>query len=213
MITLGILPCAGAASRFHGIDKEILPIREDVLLMDYSVRALKNCDQILVVTIPDKASKLARIYPDLLFAIQILGSDIWGAVYRALQIQANRYFLAMPDTILPETAFSVGQAAIEFGIFETTTPERFGVLDSQERMIRDKDESLRDAMIPFKAWGTIAFSREVADLWLDRDIRTFDQALTLAMQNFNYSTFTLEFYKDIASLDDYREAIKLFRDV
>ena len=205
---LGIIPAAGRAERFGGLLKELLPIRDGVLLMDYSLRWLQHCRHIICVTSLEKIGQLSRHYPDLLFAIQRDDRDIWGAIRTALEIDARYYDMAMPDTITNEQSRSNWHSDLTFGVFKTDQPERFGVI--ADRRIRDKDESLKGTKR--HAWGTISWSRKIRNYWLayDHQIVRFDQALSLAMAAFEFSTFKSETYQDIASWEDYQEAIHAY---
>jgi hypothetical protein len=106
----------------------------------------------------------------------------------------------MPDTYVPYKPFpNCLEPDFGVGVFQTNEPTRFGVLRGGQ--IHDKVPG----SAPCLAWGTLAWKRCVAEHWLAHQYRDHTAAINDAMRVFNYSTWGLDYYFDIASMDYYRE--------
>ena len=199
---VGIIPAAGAATRYGGVLKELLPVDSEMVMMDYAVNAMKNsgCDQIVCVTSTRKIAQIADRFPHLLYTIQTVGQDIWGAIRAAISVEADEYCFAMPDTVLPENCFDIYMSDADFylGCFDTNLSERFG-------MIRDGYIVNKHPGADGQAWGVLMWTKRIRDWWINYgDVTSYTNAFNLAMKTFGYKTFDLEYYHDIASFEDYR---------
>lgn len=198
---VGIVPAAGKANRFNGVYKELLPVNDDKVIMDYTLNAMLagGAMPVIIVTSTRKISALSEHAPGLLYTIQTEGMDIMGAIYAGLRTDADEYIFGMPDTIYPEATFQ-RELASDFmmGTFWTDKPERFGMI--REGMVVNKKEGEAG-----HAWGVMMWSRKVADLWRKNQPDTYTQAINQAIGEYGLATFPLKFYYDIASFDDYRD--------
>lgn len=208
---LGLLPAAGSAARFHHVPKELLPFGSQEVLLQRAFRTLRSvCDDVVVVSNPQKIAQHAAVVPEALFVNQIDPSDIWGAMLAGMRIRADRYYFMMPDTVVPPDAFQENWVMkdemkddLAFGTFTTQTPERFGVFVNGT--IVNKQAGLP---IPATAWGVLVWNQAVRDHWLSGNYQTYTQALNGAMRRFSYAAFNLSYYYDLASFDDYVDAIQ-----
>lgn len=208
---LGIIPAAGKANRFDGILKEMLPLHDCVTPLKHSLNAMQaaKADAVLLITNREKLMTHAnhlhqwRVY----YAVQLEHSDIWGAICESLPIHGRMNYFAMPDTYYPVNVF--GGCVDHFCInwFETNMPERFGVLTEQGII-----NKMALGTGKYKAWGTLAWSSEVAQFWMrniDR-IKDYTTAFNMAIDTFGFSLKKMDFYYDMATMDDYRELIRGF---
>ena len=207
MTSIGIIPAAGKAQRFGGILKELLPIGY-ISLMENAITNIEyTCDNIVVVTTPDKIREHAlelSNFENIFYVLQYDRRDAWGAILACLQFEADRYCYCYPDVYMPEGVY-FGHSNFTISLFDTDKPERFGCLVDGE--IRDKDGTLP---APQKAYGALSWSRDVRNFWLhfDAQIETHTQAFNMAINQFGYETNTIDEYHDIASWEDYKELIK-----
>jgi hypothetical protein len=140
--------------------------------------------------------------------VQFGGRDIWSAIAESLPIHGKYNLFAMPDTYYPVDVFNReydGDFIINW--FDTTAPERFGILT--ERGIVNK-QPMPDGK--YKAWGTLAWSDKVADLWIRNinKIETYTQAFNMAIDEFGFKLNKMAFYHDLATIEDYRELVNEF---
>jgi hypothetical protein len=156
----------------------------------------------MVITNPSKSHLHACHLKDwgrVAFVIQ-QGAELWGAITTAIAIPADEYFFMMPDTYVPYDPFPVSlEKDFGLGVFRTDEPARFGALRNGQ--IHDKVPG--DG--PCLAWGTLAWKRTVAEYWQAHKYQDHTAAINDAMRVFGYSTWNLEFYFDIASMDHYKE--------
>lgn len=198
---LGVIPAAGASSRFEGIYKELLPARDGRSFLWHAANRLPF-EQVVVVTSPEKIAMHAReLGARAVYAIQRERKDIWGAILMALDFDADRYIFTMPDTIVRDDAL-VDLPACEFGLgtFQTDMPERFGVIVGQQVINKSAGQS-----IPATAWGALTWTRRVVELWHELAPETYTQAINFAMARFGFKTWELGDYRDMASIADYLE--------
>jgi len=92
-----------------------------------------GASQILVVSSIDKIQIHAlylQMYPEVMFTLQKINKDLYGAIYESLRFAKDRNLFAMPDTVYPFDIFnkSFSSQDLWLGVFETDTPERFGVV-------------------------------------------------------------------------------------
>lgn len=217
MDRLGIVPAAGKAERFEGQFKELLPIQKtgktggQYSLIKKVIKALKDggANRVLVVSNLQKISTHTSHLSDsdVYYAIQKGEQDAWSAIVESFAMAGDLNFYAMPDTCFPFTAFQ-RQFTKDFtlGVFYTGRPERFGVL-LDDGLIHDKQADLPPG--DYQAWGVLTWSKRVVEFWQDlmNEIESHTQAFNLAMQNFEWETFVLPFYYDIATFEDYRRLI------
>lgn len=202
---LGIIPAAGKASRFGGIMKELLPFCGETFLHNI-VRTIP-ADNIVIVTSANKiAQHASAIGSRAMYMIQEGENDIFSAILTAIQIKAERYYFAMPDTYISRYAFAeMPLGDFELGVFRTDTPERYGVIDDNG-VIHNKDKSQKK---PAVAWGILSWTRAVRDYWLSMSgIQNYTEAFNLAMSHFGYDIWWLDYYYDMASQDDYVRLLK-----
>ena len=212
MTRLGIIPAAGKAYRFNGVYKELLPCEEGTTFLRRTYSLLRQyCDAVVLVTNEEKICAHARELGSMvIYMLQprgknTIGEDIMGAIYQAMTLEAERYYFAMPDTYLPQTAFYNTDSNVDFqmGVFETYNTERFGIL--QDDVVLNKRPGLS---LPAKAWGVLIWSERVRRFWLEGGPTSYTEAFNLAIKRYGYSTFDLEYYYDIASFEDYKKYLK-----
>ena len=211
MKTLGVIPAGGKASRWGGYLKELLPLYDGLSIIDHSVEAMEaaSVDAILVVTNRAKLAPLASHlgrrpwYVPILYAVEERGLDIWGGILEALRVEADEYLFAMPDTFYPPGAFQVRpESDFALAIHQTAKPERFGIL--QGNQVINKREHPPGV---YDAWGLIAWSGRVAELWRAADIGNYTEAINAAIEGFGLKTWHIDYYHDMATFDDYRDWI------
>jgi len=207
---LGIIPAAGKANRFGGVLKEMLPVYDGVTLIRRTLTALHNggCDACVLITNREKLQAHAQHLEDwqVYYAVQFGGRDIWSAIVETLPIHGKVNLFAMPDTYYPAdifTDFMTGDFTM--GAFETTAPERFGVI--LENGIVNKQEMPAGT---YQAWGVLGWTDKVAKLWIDHidHIETYTQALNMAIAEFGYHVKPMEYYYDLAAWSDYQQFIR-----
>lgn len=196
---LGVIPAAGKAERFGGVMKELLPARDGVSFLRHAADRLP-VDKVLIVTTPEKIGAHAREVPEALFTIQRTKADIWGAMLESTYIPANYYYFTMPDTYMPEDAFyNAPDCDFALGVFETNTPERFGVLCG------DIVVNKQPCAVPAVAWGALVWSARVVKFWYQIKPETYTHAINLAINKFGLETWDIGQYHDNASMRDYME--------
>lgn len=206
---LGIIPAAGQANRFDGILKELLPLHDCVTLLKHSLNAMMNIgvDAVLLITNRDKLATHAnhlhqwRVY----YAVQLEHRDLWGAICESLPIHGRMNYFAMPDTYYPVNVFENCVDHFCINWFETDQPERYGILTEQG--IVDKEPLGKGT---HKAWGTLAWSYKVAELWIKNinRIKNHTHAFNMAIDEFGFTLKRMEHYSDLATMSDYQELIR-----
>jgi hypothetical protein len=110
----------------------------------------------------------------------------------------------MPDTVIPWNCFYRPYFSdFSLGVFECANPQRFGVIRGNQ--IVDKQEGA----IPCQAWGVLVWSSNVVNFWkrhLD-EIETHTQAFNMAMNEFGFDTFPLDYYYDCGDFESYKEVL------
>jgi len=206
---LGIIPAAGRATRWGGIYKELLPVKNGTCLLDHTLNAFRmaDADACLLVTSKDKLLAHAGHLSNWLvyYTIQTGEQDAWSAIAESLPLRARWNMYAMPDTYYPADIFTK-MPMVDFciGYFETDIPDRFGILT--ECGIVDK-MTIHDTQ---KAWGVLGWSSAVVDLWMRNinAIRTHTQAFNMAIDEFGYELVKMDYYHDMASFADYEGFIR-----
>ena len=199
---VGVIPAGGKAERFGGTMKDLLPVYGGRALIRRTYDILKRvCDDVVVVSNQERIqSHVHTLGSDVIYLkTDSSRQDIFAGIYAAINhVPADRYYFSMPDTVIPESSFdNVPDCEFALGMFETDTPQRFGVL--HEGRIINKDQYLRP---PCQAWGVLVWSANVADTWKVKPM-TYTQAINQAMEQFGYETFPLQYYRDISNKDDY----------
>jgi hypothetical protein len=201
---LGILPAAGKSERWAGYPKELLPISSDETFISRAVRTMQicGCHSVVVITSPSKSQLHAYHLKDcegVVFAVQH-GEELWGAITTAIDIRAEEYYFMMPDTYLPGKPFPVSlKMDFGIGVFLTDEPARFGVL--RKGQVHDKVPGEG----PGVAWGTLSWTRRVAEYWSEKHYQDHTSAINDAMRVFGYGTWDLDYYYDIGSMDYYKQ--------
>lgn len=207
---LGIIPAAGKAQRFGGVLKEMLPVSDGATLIKRTLTALNNggCDMSLLITSREKMQAHAQHLEDwpVYYVIQSGHKDIWSAIIESLPIHGKVNLFAMPDTFFPMDIFKdFMQGDFVMGAFETTMPERFGVLT--ENGIVNKRQLPPGT---YRAWGVIGWTDKVAQYWIEHvdQIETYTQALNMAMAEFGYHVKPMAYYYDLAAWADYQKFVR-----
>lgn len=212
MTRLGIIPAAGQAVRIGGVPKELMPLSDTNTLLTHAVESLEciPCDRIMVITNQVKLPQHAKMLQDhrVGFALQHGTLDAWSAIVETFPYAGDWNYYMMPDTYQPKGFVPDYEHEINFGVFTTVHPERFGVLFDGE--IYDKAESLKGSLQ--YAWGAVIWSRKVVEFWKTQDITGHTQAFNLAMKEFGYGTYPIPYYFDIAGMEDYRRLLEHVRD-
>lgn len=202
---LGIIAAAGKATRFGGVLKELLPCGESLSFLSRNAGILRNyCDRIITITNEYKISEHAIALGDRsLYAIQRGDDDIKSAILTGLEIEAQNYYFVMADTYIPRFGFAdrVGGDFV-MGCFETDSPARFGVLRGDKVVNKEPGA-------PGRAWGVLCFSHRVRCYWLAYQIIYIDYTnmINAAMRRFQYKTFPIAYYYDMASFGEYKRFI------
>lgn len=196
---IGILPAAGKAIRFGGVDKELLKLNGKTMLEHAAARLPEN---VVVITTEGKLQNHMKVLPKAIFAIQEGNQDLWSAIKTGLTFQADRYYMTMPDTYMRVDVFkNAPQEDFNLGTFTTDKPERFGVL--RDNRVIDKQAG----EIPATAWGVLTWSRNVRDYWLKCEVNNFCEAINVAMTAFYFQTWDIGKYHDLASAEDYTKLL------
>ena len=217
---LGIIPSAGKGSRWGGYYKELLPLGDGEWLLDRCIKSMNIADEILIITSKDKigthVSHLNDRFPNVSFTLQKEGYDIMGAIRSSYPFTCKYNLFAMPDTVYPKYLFDfffpIGDNEPDFllGMFQTTMPERFGVLhvDKDGEKIVNKQKSKNENSTPtVLAWGSMIWSDRVVDLWQDLDIIDYTEAINVAIREFGFHSYPIDYYFDMATWKDYKEFI------
>jgi hypothetical protein len=194
--TIGIIPAGGAAIRFRGLQKELLPVSETETALDRCVYSMfvGGADEIFIITnnsrniVHKTATVIYKDHPKL--------SDVFVT---AANLTADWYYFAMPDTVYPVDIFTVKKTApFMVGTFWTDRPERFGMLRvgmlrdgkivSQQGQIVDKQKGA-----PGKAWGALILD-SASMIYLARQaVKTYNHTAALnALLNLGYDEFPIE---------------------
>jgi hypothetical protein len=186
----------------------MLPIRNDIILMEHSIKALQlgGADLILIITSIEKIALHARYFgAGLDFRVKY-SDDLWKTLQMIFEYQADEILYAMPDTYFPEDIFtrnSMKELDLNFGCFKTPTPSRFGVILNDK--IYDK-QSLPEGS--YTAWGVISWTRTISEYWRNGNFTSQPEALSKAMKEFGYSITLMEYYYDMANWESYLSFIR-----
>lgn len=220
MKTLGIIPAGGEGSRWGGYYKEFLPYGEGKWMIDRSVEAMKagGADKIAVISNNEKLAAHARHLRrhDSLFYLTLREkdtSDMMSGMKEVFPFCEDVNYFSMPDTFFPKHVFYhinmsplLAKHDLLFGCFGTTKPERFGVI--QNGRIYNKSPEVLKYEPVYTAWGVLIWKKKVSDFWMKHTDKPFlTEALQLAMDNFKWSIFGMEYYYDMATWQDYRDLL------
>ena len=119
----------------------------------------------------------------------------------------------MPDTIFPNEVFNRSFREVRYGTpidfyigtHTTRFPDRFGVLVG-EKMINKSKELPQGKR--YLAWGTLVWTKKVVEYWIANPPDDYNEAINVAMENFKWNTFHMQYYYDMATWKDYIGYIK-----
>lgn len=195
-----IIPAAGAASRFGGVRKELLPLSDapgDTPLARAVARGL-NLGAVTVVTSVANVAAHARALADLPVDLRVRSrgdDDLWQSILFGLGDGDGGIILA--DTVWEGYVPRQIDAPIVFGVFSTDEPERFSVIRAG-RIYTKVAHPRRQ-----QAWGCVLWRAEAAALWRRASFATYDAAFEAAM-GLGYSTFPIQAYNDLGTFAAYR---------
>lgn len=215
---LGVVPCGGKADRWGGMVKELVPIGHGRWLIDQSLEAMRvaGVDRYCIVTSRAKIHTLVEHFRkekyrdyDLFYVIQRQQKDLWEAMTESFPFADDVNVFAMPDTVFhPEAFRNLLRAGppppFALGVFDTETPERFGVLVDGHFV--DKPQGLPPGRYP--AWGTLVWRREVVEEWRRTKPADYTEAINCGVRAFGLHSFPLHYYHDFASWDFYRRWVE-----
>lgn len=225
MDTLGVLPAAGLCSRWNGTCKELLPVGENRWIIDYSIDAMKlaGVENFVLVSSPKKiASHIEHFRKDkykdihVNYVIQHEPTGLLGALQLGCFSFQNyeSFCFSMPDTMFTEDVFLTRSIDSELciGIFETTIPEKFGILDTLQPVhIVDKPQGLGNTIGKYIAWGTLAWGQYFNHILCNGVFENLTDLLNVYCESLPgcIQFSDIEDYDDIASWKEYQEWIKL----
>lgn len=208
---IGLIPAGGKGSRWGGYHKMLLPCGEHEWLLDRCIRALQlgGATDIYIAIREEDYITLTnhialRTDLDKVFFVAVPGVKDFYEAFEISHRFGNRILFAMPDTYFPLDAFvDTPESDLVFGLHQTNSPERFGVLHNGEITNKSSDLTGR-----FNAWGTLEWSPAVSAFWAEQDLDDYTEALNLAIKKFGYGTTNLAYYYDMASWEHYLNFMK-----
>lgn len=218
-MNVGIIPAAGRAARWHmpgpAWPKELLPVGNQTFLgRTVNVLANAGCEVIVVVTSQAKIQAHQYVLNNyrgrpIFYVVQHQDSDMWGAIQAGLAFPGDRYFFAMPDTYIPLDAFEEAPLdhEISLGVFRTTNPEWFGTIREGRIYNKVGPSEPVDPTKDYTAWGTLIWSKNVADIWRRQYFSNYTDALNTVMSIHGYGTWYLKFYRDVGDAERYQSLI------
>lgn len=225
MDTLGVLPAAGLCSRWNGTCKELLPVGENKWVIDYSIDAMRaaGIEDFVVVSSTRKINAHVEHfrkdkYKDIHvnYVIQYEPAGLLDAIRLAcFSFQNyNSFCFSMPDTIFSEDAFITKgiESELCIGVFETTTPGKFGILDTLQPVhIIDKPQGLGDTIGKYIAWGTLSWGKYFNSVLCYGAWDNLTELLNAYCKSLpsEVKFSSINSYEDIASWKEYQEWIKL----
>ncbi len=219
---IGIIPCAGKATRWGGCYKELLPTGENKYLIDCSIDEMyeSGVSKFCIVSSQEKISTHVQHfqkekYKDkcIFFVIQKYNQDILGAIKTALPFceKEDFTFFSMPDTLFGRIGFNINSKAdFNLGTFKTTNGNRFGVLNQElfhpcEIINKNKDfEGIEKT-----AWGNFVANWKIIQFWyswayLDTNT-TYTDLLNVTLRHFTTNYYSLDYYHDFENWDEYQK--------
>ena len=219
MIT-GIIPAAGMGTRWGNFTKELLPFGDNYWLIDYCIDAmlLGEVDRICIISSPEKINTHVQHFLkdkykdiDIFYVIQKKGLDMWAAVEVALPFTTEVNYFGMPDTIFNKNCFKIMKqnTDLEFimGTFLTTRPENFGVW-WDNKIVNKISLSLTNPETIYTAWGNFLFTDNIVNLWNIKNIKTYTEAINIAIEEYGFNQASLEYYYDFQNWDEYKKYIQ-----
>lgn len=208
--SIGVIPAAGLGSRWGGYPKFLLPCGNGQWLLDRTLKMFPVHQSVVVygdVTlnyIVDHLDRCGKMDDVILCRNTRMDLDFWGSILAALEIEADYYYFAMPDTYPDPGPFyeMIGTKGISLGTHWTLMPERFGVIRNGRAVNKSAGE-------PGWAWGTLGWTKEVRDLWLYSALENYTQAINLAIQEYGLNCFPMAYYYDMATWEDYARFVKV----
>jgi len=210
---LGIVPAGGNSTRFGGVMKEILPIKNNSSALSRCINSMivGGADRVIVSSTEYKKEQhfnalrhnivddVYKIIPGKYFGLWDCIADI------ATNNKADSYLFAMPDTVFPIDLFhkmSICDYPVVMGEFTTNKPERFGVMFKGS--IVDKET------LPvgnYSAWGTWMFNAEAMEFFVSElyNHMNFTHAINSVISKFNFTNVHIEYYFDFANFKSYKE--------
>jgi len=202
---VGIIPAAGKAARFGGVNKEMLPAHDGTPFICHAYNRLKrHCDVVFVVTNSEKINLHMSMLEDAVFVKQQNDNDLLGAIQSVLSVdmRVQRYFLTMPDTYMKESVFDLmPKRFLSLGMFSTDTPNRFGCL--VDGRIYDKSN---EVSAPASAWGVLSWDAIAKSILMSSP--TLTDALNTMIEKYRYCTWGIGDYFDMATIQDYTKYIE-----
>jgi hypothetical protein len=204
MKKIGIMPAGGKARRWNGYPKEMLPIGASWTLLDRMILLQQRAlvDQIYLVSSQAKYDLHKwwindhRKWPNVSI---LLADSVQDSILNGINANGEADFIfSMPDTLTDIPLFPEElEAPLVLGAFHTTQSHRFGMIRGDG--IVDKEEGPDG-----EAWGAFMFNNEVARFWR-RNAPFVDHTamLNAAMNAYDWTTWRIEKYLDVASFKDY----------
>jgi hypothetical protein len=195
-----LIPAGGRAARFNGLPKELFPIdRHGTPSLAATVatgRMLFPVGGVTVVTRADRIATHARVCPTATFVIQGR-KELWGAIRDGIQDADGPVALMLPDTVLKISTPPLLTHPLEFGVFQTNTPERFSTFKRGRLVTKGPN------VLPALAWGVVRWNREVTAFLKTLNVDTYDEAFNAAIKKFDMSHFLLSSFHDIGTPESY----------
>lgn len=207
-----IIPAAGRAVRFNGLPKEVLPTDMYECGLTRAVRMARELggDPVIITNrekhiLHERVLRAAEQLEFCQFIEQNDATELWGAIRLGLE-RGCAGGLILPDTVTSVAAKPLDVVPnIQFGVFETSTPERFSVVNpqlfypKQPFIIFTKQEGLGKGM----AWGLVLWAAEITNFFLDGNFDHYDRAFEAAAREFGYELFPLSYYFDLGTFASY----------
>lgn len=211
----GLIPAAGNAERFGGLEKFLLPVgRDGIPAIVNCARTLLElgCTSLVVVTTAERvgiiSSKLARFNTTPISYV-IGGESMWESLLNGIRTINDYIVISMPDTVVEIKNPPLKWETFHMGLFYTPEPQKFSVYDEFKKLIITKDVSLRDGFA-HRAWGIIGIDQNFARKALLTSIfADYDEAFNYLLNKYNdIGDFHIDSYYDIGNFKDYRYYLK-----
>lgn len=202
--SIGIIPAAGKATRFGGLFKELLPLPDGRSLLEHAIERVAFCDRVVVITNSKKYQAHHDLLGDKVILLDQQGHELWGAIKTAYNhYDADRYYFTMPDTYIRADVFrNEPGASFNLGYFLTNEPKRFGIL--HDGVVIDKANVTER---PAVAWGVLSWAKHICDLWNERRVENYTQAINVAIAQNDWDKWPIGRYYDCADMPRYMELL------
>ena len=236
----GIIPAAGMGSRIQPLafSKELLPVgsyfegttERPRAVSEYLIERMVKAgvDKICIVISPGKSDILNffgghALSTTIFYAVQPQPAGLCDAIFRALPLipPDEEVCIGLPDTIwFPEDALgSLPSRQLSFLLFPVEHPDRF------DAVLTDESDQVLEVQVKQKpasthwVWGALrmpgSILSELHAIWLlrkDEYIGTLvNEYLAQGGKAYGYKHGAA--YVDVGTLNGYREALRLLRDV